>query len=306
MDTLDTMKPDAREICGPRASNGAASNAMSVDVEEHFQVSAMESKISRDRWDSLESRVERNVDSILAIFAANGVTATFFMLGWVAERHPGMVHRIVAGGHELASHGYRHVRVNRQTTEEFRDDVTRTKGILEEIAGVPVRGYRAASFSIDGSTPWAHSVLADTGHSYSSSIYPIRHDHYGVPDAPRFAYRPLRGSDFLEIPITTVCLAQRRIPCGGGGYFRLLPYELSLWGMNRVRVRDDRPCVFYFHPWEVDPAQPRVPGLSRRTRFRHYVGLSTMQQRLERLTRALRWERMDRVFQIPHGQGMVA
>ncbi len=282
-------------------ATAAPRNAMSVDVEEHFQVSAMEPVVARRDWNRHPSRVEANVDAILDLFARNGVRATFFTLGWVARRHPEMVRRIVAGGHELASHGFAHVRVHQQTAAAFRADIRRTKAVLEDIGGVPVRGYRAASFSIDARTPWAHAILAEEGHTYSSSVYPIRHDLYGMPEAPRFAYRPLPDSDFLEVPITTTTLLGRRLPCGGGGYFRLLPFPASLWAMRRVGAREGAACVFYFHPWEIDPDQPKVAGLSPRARFRHYIQLSRTMPRLERLTRRLAWDRMDRVFALAAG-----
>lgn len=271
-------------------------NAMSVDVEEHFQVSAMEGAIARDDWPKLASRVVANTEWILDTFARKDVRATFFTLGVVAEQHPALVRRIVAEGHELASHGYAHWRVTQQRPEDFRADVRRTKALLEDIGGVAVHGYRAASFSMTPETAWAHGILEEEGYTYSSSIYPIHHDHYGIPDAPRFPYYPNGGTHFQEIPITTVAYGGRRLPCGGGGYFRLLPYALSAAWMRRVNRKDSAPCVFYFHPWEVDPAQPRVPGLTRRTRFRHYVGLRRMAPRLERLSAAFSWDRMDRVF----------
>lgn len=287
-------------------ATGRRCHAMSVDVEEHFQVSAMEPVVARRDWHQYRSRVVANVAAILELFARNEVRATFFTLGWIAQRHPEMVKRIVAGGHELASHGFAHVRVHQQTPAAFRADVRRTKAVLEDIGGVPVRGYRAASFSINADTPWAHEILAEEGHAYSSSIYPIRHDLYGMPEAPRFPYHPLPDSDFLEVPITTATLLGRRLPCGGGGYFRLLPYQASLWAMRRVGRQDGAPCVFYFHPWEIDPNQPRVDGLSRRSRFRHYTNLARMMPRLERLTRRFAWDRMDRVFQVDPGLSQVA
>lgn len=277
---------------------GGSVHAMSVDVEEHFQVSAMDSVIARADWDRYRSRVESNVDAILALFDRHDVRATFFTLGWIAARHAAMVRRIVAAGHELASHGSDHVKVHRQTPDEFRADIRRSKAVLEDVGGVPVRGYRAASFSIDGRTPWAHEILAEEGYGYSSSVYPIRHDHYGMPEAPRFAYRPLPDAAFVEIPITTVEIAGRRVPCGGGGYFRLLPYRVSTRALDRVRRADGQSCVFYFHPWEIDPDQPRVAGLSRRSRFRHYTNLKSMQPRLERLAARHAWDRMDRVFPV--------
>ncbi len=270
-------------------------NAMTVDVEDYFQVSAFESYVAREEWDQIPCRVEANMDRILELFADRGVKATFFTLGWVAERYPALVRRIVAEGHELASHGWEHIRVTTQTPEQFRDDVTRTKALLEDLSGEPVKGYRAASYSIGARNLWAHDVLADTGHLYSSSIVPIRHDLYGIPDAPRFAYRAA-GGRLLEVPITTVHLAGRNISCGGGGWFRLFPYRFSRWAMRRVNRRDGEAAVFYFHPWEIDPDQPRRDDLDPKTRFRHYLNLERMYPRLQRLLDDFRWDRMDRVF----------
>ncbi len=277
-------------------------NAMTVDVEDYFQVSAMEPVISRESWGSFECRVERNVDRILEQFDRQGAVATFFTLSWIARRYPEMIRRIVAEGHEIASHGTAHWRVSGQTPEEFRSDVREAKAALEDISGHRVRGYRAASFSFTQETPWAHEILGEEGHAYSSSVYPVRHDHYGIPDAPRHAYRPLAGSDFLEIPISTLQLGARRVPCGGGGFFRLYPFMLTRWAMQHVNSHDKMPGVFYFHPWEIDPDQPRIAGLSRRTRFRHYLNLARTESRLERLLAAFRWSRMDRVF-LPGGEG---
>lgn len=271
---------------------------MTVDVEDYFQVSAFERHIRRDDWDGLECRVEANVERILALFAAHGVHATFFMLGWLAERYPQMVQRIVQAGHELASHGYQHVRVTQQQPAEFRADVTRTKQLLEDIGGCAVRGYRAASYSIGSKNLWALDVLGETGHQYSSSIYPIHHDLYGMPEAPRFAFQHGQNG-LLEIPVTTVALYNHKLPCGGGGFFRLYPYALSRWALRRVNRRDGQACVFYFHPWEIDPQQPRQPHLGLKTRFRHYLNLTRMEGRIARLLRDFRWDRMDRVFLPP-------
>lgn len=273
-------------------------NVMSVDVEDYFQVSAFERTIRRQDWNSLGWRVERNTDRVLEIFASNGVKATFFMLGCVAERFPALTRRIVEQGHELASHGFQHVRVTQQQPEEFRADVTRTKKLLEDISGRPVRGYRAASYSIGEGNLWALDVLAETGHLYSSSIYPIRHDLYGMPNAPRFAFRH-NGDGILEIPVTTVALLGQKIPCGGGGYFRLFPYSVSRWALSHVNRRDRQPCVFYFHPWEIDPDQPRPQNLTLKTRFRHYLNLRRMERRVGRLLGDFRWGRMDHVFMAP-------
>ncbi|GER06472.1 polysaccharide deacetylase [Iodidimonas muriae] len=271
-------------------------NAMSVDVEDYFQVSAMEPVVSRDDWDGFACRVEQNTHRILDLFDRHGATATFFTLGWVAKRYPALVRAIAERGHEVASHGMQHMRVSSQSQNEFRADIRKAKALLEDAAGVAVRGYRAASFSMTKQTDWAHRVLAEEGYAYSSSIYPIKHDHYGIPDAERGAYHPLEGSDFLEIPISTIEIAGKRLPCGGGGYFRLLPYGLSRWMMRRVNRRDRMPCIFYFHPWEVDPSQPHMDGIGMKTRFRHYTNLSKMYPRLDRLLSTGPWRRMDEIF----------
>lgn len=271
-------------------------NAMSVDVEDYFQVSAFANHVARDDWDGFDCRVERNTDRVLALFADHHAKATFFTLGWVAERYPALIRRIVEQGHELASHGHAHFRVYEQKPEVFREDVRRTKGILEDTGGTAVHGYRAASFSIDLRTPWAFDVLADEGHTYSSSVYPIRHDHYGMPEAPRFTYRPDANCALREIPITTVRAFGRNLPSGGGGYFRLLPYALSRWAIRRVNKVDARPTIFYFHPWEIDAEQPRFEGVGAKTRFRHYTNLARMETRLRRAMTDFSWDRMDRVF----------
>jgi polysaccharide deacetylase family protein (PEP-CTERM system associated) len=270
-------------------------NAMSVDVEDYFQVSAFENTISSKDWDSLPCRVEANTNRILDLFAEYDVKATFFMLGWVAERYPGLVRRIVDSGHELASHGYTHTRITQQTPEAFSTDIAKTKVLLEDIAGREVRGYRAASYSIVNKTLWAHDLLQQAGYQYSSSVYPIHHDLYGIPDAPRFSYHA-GGEGILEIPITTVSLLSHNFPCGGGGYFRLLPYRVSRWAMQHVHKNDRQPCVFYFHPWEIDPEQPRQQGISRKTQFRHYLNLERMKDRIARLLIDFNWDRMDRIF----------
>jgi polysaccharide deacetylase family protein (PEP-CTERM system associated) len=270
-------------------------NALTVDVEEYFQVAAFERTIPRDAWDTAESRVEFNTGRVLDLFAANGKRATFFVLGWIAERHPSLVKRIVADGHELASHGYDHTRVHQFTAEQFRADVVKTKAILEDIGGVAVRGYRAPSYSINGKNLWALDVLQEAGHVYSSSIYPIRHDLYGMPEAPRFPFR-FRPDAILEIPVTTVHMGGSNYPCGGGGYFRLLPYGAFRWMLRRVNEHDRQPGLFYFHPWEVDPSQPRVVDAPLKSRFRHYLNLNSMHGRLEQLLMDFEWGRMDDVF----------
>lgn len=272
-------------------------NAMTVDVEDYFQVEAFKGQIARRDWDHYPCRVERNTETILQVFSDHEVHATFFSLGWVAQRYPQLVRRIVEGGHELASHGFDHTPVGKQDRESFRRDVRRTKDILEDLGGVPVTGYRAATFSIGAHNLWALDVLAEEGHRYSSSIYPIRHDLYGMREAPRFAFRPRSGRQIVELPITTGTLFRRRFPCGGGGYFRLLPYRVSRWAMRRVGRIEGQPCIFYFHPWEIDPHQPRLAGVGLRSRFRHYTNLHRMEPRLRSLLADFKWDRMDRVFQ---------
>ena len=279
----------------------AITNALTIDVEDYFQVSAFAPYIRRDEWDSRECRVESNVNRILDLLAQRSTSATFFTLGWVAERYPAIVRRIVAEGHELASHGYGHERASDLDEAAFSEDVTRAKRILEDIAGSSVLGYRAPSFSIGSGNLWAFDVLARAGYRYSSSIYPIRHDHYGMPDSPRFAYRV--GSGLLEVPVTTVRLLNRNLPSSGGGYFRLLPYALSRWLIGRVNEADREPAVFYFHPWEIDPGQPRVQGIDAKTRFRHYVNIPRMEAKLQHLLGDFRWGRMDQIF-LPRAEAL--
>lgn len=272
-------------------------NAMTVDVEDYFQVSAFEKHIARAEWEKLDCRVQQNTERILALFGELDVSATFYVLGWIAERFPQLVRQIVDAGHELASHGYSHVRVVDQTPQQFMQDVTRTKKLLEDTGGQAVVGYRAASYSIGADNLWALDVLGDTGHQYSSSIYPIRHDLYGMPEAPRFPFR-IRQGGILEIPVTTVTIWGRKIPCGGGGYFRLFPYAFSRWAIRRVNNLDHQPSIFYFHPWEIDFAQPRIDGIGMKTRFRHYLNLEKMEGRLSRLLSDFSWDRVDRVYSI--------
>jgi polysaccharide deacetylase family protein (PEP-CTERM system associated) len=271
-------------------------NAMTVDVEDYFQVSAFERHVSRNDWDRMPQRVEGSVERILQHLSDHRVHATFFTLGWVAERYPAMVRRIVAEGHELASHGWEHVRATQQSQQEFRADVARTKSMLEDTGGCAVVGYRAASYSIGRRNLWALQILDEAGYRYSSSIYPIRHDLYGMPEAPRFRFKPCCDSAFLEIPVTTVQLGRHQLPCGGGGYFRLLPYALSRWAMRRVNRHDRESCVFYFHPWEIDPGQPRQPDLEAKTRIRHYLNLHRTEDRFRSLLRDFNWGRMDEIF----------
>lgn len=268
-------------------------NGLSVDVEDWFQVGAFENVIERDAWDSLTDRVERNCQLILEMFDRAEVKATFFTLGWVAQRHGPLMRDIVARGHEIASHGWDHARVFRMDATEFAADLDRSRKAIEDAAGVRVLGYRAPSFSIDQRTPWAYMVLAEQGYAYSSSVAPIVHDHYGWREAPRFAFRPLPWADLLEIPVTTAILGGRRLAAGGGGFFRVLPYAFSRWAIRQVNRRERRPAVFYFHPWEIDPQQPRVPGAPLKSRVRHYTNLDVMAQKLEQLVGEFHWGRMD-------------
>ena len=270
-------------------------NALSVDVEDWFHVGAFERTISQSSWDGLTHRVERNTDAVLALFAEAGVSATFFTLGWVAERYPALMRRVADAGHEVASHGYDHARVFTLSAEAFRADLRRSRALLEDASGQRVIGYRAPSFSIDQRTPWAHAILAEEGYRYSSSVAPIRHDHYGWPESPRFAWRPVVGSDLLELPVTTAEFGGRRLAAGGGGFFRLLPYGFSRWAIRQVNGRQKRPAIIYFHPWEIDPDQPRVAGAPLRSRLRHYSNLSVMADKLRRLTRDFAWTRVDAI-----------
>jgi polysaccharide deacetylase family protein (PEP-CTERM system associated) len=303
------MKPDLRlappsdAAAGQRATNAPTINApivnapivnaMSVDVEEWFQVGAFENTIDRADWDSLAARVVPSTQRVLDLFARHGVRATFFTLGWVAARHGALMRRIVDEGHELASHGWDHARVFTLTPQEFAADLARARAALEDASGVPVIGYRAPSFSIDARTPWAHSVLAEQGYAYSSSVAPIAHDHYGWREAPRFAFRPLADAGLIELPVTTVELAGRRFGAGGGGFFRILPQAFSHWAINRVNRHDGRAAIFYFHPWEVDTQQPRMTHAPLRSRLRHYTNIDAMEAKLSRLIGQFQWGRVD-------------
>ena len=269
-------------------------NALTIDVEDYFQVSAFAPHIARSEWNSRECRVERNMHCILDMLARHDTKATFFTLGWIAERYPQVVRQLVQEGHELASHGYGHERASDQTEEAFFADIHLAKIVLEDLTGSEVNCYRAPSFSIGKANLWAFDCLARAGYRYSSSIYPIRHDHYGMPDSPRFAYEVRPG--LTEIPITTLRLLNRNFPCSGGGYFRLLPYALSRWMLGRVNTADRESGVFYFHPWEIDTEQPRIEGISSKTRFRHYVNIDRMEGRLNQLLGDFKWGRMDHIF----------
>lgn len=270
-------------MSGSNGPNGAIVNAMTIDVEDYFHVSAFDGVVVRGEWDQLESRVCANTERLLQIFDAHGVKATFFVLGCVADRFPSLVSDIVSAGHEIASHGYNHQLVYEQTPAAFREDVRRAKGVLEGLIGGAVDGYRAPSYSITARTPWAFDVLIEEGHRYDASIFPIRHDRYGVPDAPRHPHIISRPSGSLvETPGSTVRLGPVNVPVAGGGYFRLLPYWWTRWGIGRVNRIERRPAIFYLHPWEIDPDQPRLPA-DRLGRFRHYRNLERTEQRLRRL-----------------------
>ena len=275
------------------ATVGAVVNALTIDVEDYFQVSALAPYVARATWERQPCRIERNIDRILQLLGGHEVHATFFTLGWVAERYPEMVRRIVAAGHELASHGYDHERAGTLEPDAFFADVALAKAVLEDIAGTTVSGYRAPSFSIGDHNRWTYDCLARAGYRYSSSVYPIRHDHYGSPNGARFAH--MAHSQVLEVPIATARVFRTNLPAGGGGYFRLLPYCLSRWLLRHVNQRDAESAIFYFHPWEIDPEQPRIDGVDAKTRFRHYVNLNRTAVRLDMLLRDFRWDRMDRV-----------
>ena len=282
------------KLAATNASGTPIRGAMSVDVEDWFQVQALEGVIDRADWDGIAPRVVASTDRVLAQFARAGVRATFFTLGWVAARHPDLIRRIVDAGHEIASHGFGHMRVDRLTENDFRADIRAARQALEDAAGRAVTGYRAPTFSIGATTPWAHRVLAEEGHRYSSSMFPIRHDLYGSADAPRVPHRPF-ADGVVELPMTTLRLFGRNLPCAGGGGFRLLPYTLFRTALRRVQATEPVPSNFYFHPWEADPGQPRIAAAPLRARLRHYTGQRSMAGRIDRLLRDFTWGRMDEV-----------
>lgn len=309
MPTDSKIKPDGRRHSEtliaewrtrPATVGDPSANAFTIDVEDYFQVEAFFNVVDRRNWSSYPPRVEANVDRILGILCDADVRATFFTLGWIAERYPQVVRSIVDMGHELASHGSEHHRADGQSRADFLSDVRRAKAVLEDLGGIEVKGYRAPSFSVSRHNLWIMEALAEAGYSYSSSTYPIVHDNYGIPEGPRFPFRPLHNNDFLEIPVTSVRILGRNWPCGGGGYFRLLPYALSQKALARVN-REGKSCVFYVHPWELDPEQPRIAGAKMKSRVRHYMNLDKMQPRLARLLRSFRWRRMDEIFLQPAG-----
>lgn len=271
-------------------------NALTIDVEDYFQVAALAEAVRREDWDSMEYRVEANTDRLLGLLDQYNTRATFFTLGWVAERSPELVRRIRAAGHEVASHGYSHQLIYNQTPDVFREETRRSKAILEDILGEPVTGYRAASYSITAQSRWALDILAEEGFTWDSSIFPVHHDRYGMPDAPRWPYRLKtdNGHELAEFPLSTLKLPGYTLPIAGGGYFRLFPYWFSQWGLGSIN-RQGRPFVFYLHPWEVDPEQPRleVKWLSR---FRHYNNLDVCEARLNKLLQRFDFAPMGEVL----------
>jgi polysaccharide deacetylase family protein (PEP-CTERM system associated) len=283
-----------------RAADGRVLNAMSCDVEEYFQVGAFETCVVRAQWDTLPSRVVYNTGLVLDLFARHRVQVTFFTLGWVAQRHPDLIRRIVAEGHELASHGVAHDRVHTLTPERFRTDLRQAKAMLEDAGGVAVNGYRAPSFSIGKANSWALEILAEEGYAYSSSVAPIQHDHYGWPEFPSEPVKPVAGSEMVEVPMTRLDIGPIK-PQTGGGFFRLMPYALTRGGLEKLNAARRQAAVFYFHPWEVDPNQPVFEQAPFKSRFRHYTFLDQMMGKMERLLTDFHWDRMDRVFLEPAG-----
>jgi len=275
------------------ATEEVIANGLSVDVEDWFQVGAFEDVIERDSWGTLDDRVERNVHAILDLFDEAKATATFFTLGWVAARHGGLLREIAKRGHEVASHGWDHERVFRMDRQTFARDIEKTRKTIEDCCGKRVLGYRAPSFSIDQRTPWAFMELAEQGYLYSSSVAPVSHDHYGWAEAPRFAFKPMPWHDLIELPVTTALFRGKRLAAGGGGFFRVLPYAFSRWAIRQVNREEHRPAIFYFHPWEIDPGQPRVLGAPLRSRLRHYTNLAKMSDKLAQLIREFSWGRID-------------
>ncbi|WDI32010.1 DUF3473 domain-containing protein [Hyphococcus flavus] len=272
--------------------------AMSVDVEDYFQVWAFSDIIARESWDGFPLRVGETTRACLDLFDTHNTKATFFTLGWVAERDPALIREIVDRGHELASHGWDHTKVDQQSHEQFRSDIQKTKSLLEDISGTEVKGYRAAGFSINKKTPWAYEELASSGYRYSSSAHPIAHDHYGDVNAERSPYTPLPNNHFIEAPVATVDLWGRRISAAGGGWFRAAPLPVYKSLLSRASASLEGPAIFYFHPWEIDPEQPRMNRASMKSKVRHYLGLNRMKNKLANILSAYRWIRIDSALQI--------
>ncbi|MGI9435248.1 MAG: XrtA system polysaccharide deacetylase [Geminicoccaceae bacterium] len=279
----------------PLKISGERTFAMSVDVEDYLHAWALSPAIKREDWSAWPSRVEAATMRIIDLFDRQQIKGTFFVLGWVAKRAPLLVREIIARGHELASHGFHHDKVHELSPTDFREDVRATRLLLEDLSGVAVQGFRAPSFSINDCCWWAYDQLREAGYRYSSSVHPIAHDHYGMPTAPLAPFRPT-DSDLIEIPVATIEVLGRRVSCAGGGHFRLFPYRWSKWCLGRLARENERTGAFYFHPWEIDPGQPRVQGLPLRSKFRHYTGLGAMERKLKRLFSDFRWDRMDRLY----------
>lgn len=271
-------------------------NALTFDIEEYFQVSAFEDVIAKSDWGNWESRVEYSTNRILDLLDENNTKATFFTLGMVAENQPQLVRRIVNDGHELGCHGYQHTRITDQNPQELREDIARAKAVLEDVGGVALEGYRAASFSINENNFWAFEEIDRAGFIYSSSVYPVKHDLYGIPNAPRKPFKPVPTLDLMEIPVTTVRLFGRNLPAGGGGYFRLYPYIVTKQLLRRFQDKDCASANMYFHPWEFDPDQPRPEGVSGKTRFRHYLNQAKSLPRLNKLLNDFSWSTMRDVY----------
>ncbi len=273
-------------------------NALTIDVEDYYHVSAFEAVVPLADWERYESRVEKNTHRILDLLDAHTTKATFFVLGWVAERHPGLIRTLVARGHEVASHGYAHRRVYTQTPEQFRTETRRSKRLLEDTLGQPIRGYRAASYSITVQSLWALDVLREEGFVYDSSIFPTRHDLYGIPSHPRFCYMIPGQSDspLVEFPLSTLRLGGTNFPIAGGGYLRLFPYAYTHWGIRSLNRREGQLAIVYLHSWELDPEQPRLPA-GKLSRFRHYTNLHRMEERFVRLLQDFSFGTMSEVLQ---------
>jgi polysaccharide deacetylase family protein (PEP-CTERM system associated) len=285
----------------PVSSTGAVVNAMTVDVEDYFHASAFDSVVSRAAWDGIDSRVVPNTMRLLEMFDRRGVRATFFVLGWIADRFPGLVRQISLLGHEVASHGYHHQLLYMLTPNQFREDIRSAKAAIESVTGKAVLGFRAPSYSIIQSNLWTLDVLLEEGHLYDASIFPIHHDRYGIPDGPRHPYVMRRaGGPLVEMPGSTVRVGTVNLPIAGGGYFRLLPYGWTRWGMERVNRVEGKPVVFYIHPWEIDPDQPRF-AVGAFRRWRHYTGLGRTTGRLDQLLSEFKFECASHVLGLPEG-----
>ena len=291
--------PTTEPAAGAGVNRGRILNAITVDVEEHFQVSAFEGVVDRDQWAGMESRVEANTDRLLELFDRAGVKATFFILGWVAERHPGMVRRISGAGHEIGSHGYSHRLIYNQTPEEFRSETERSKKLLEDSSGAAVLGYRAASFSIVRGNAWALDTLAACGFRYDSSLFPVIHDRYGFRGIPRhpFRLRTPSGATLAEVPPSTLSAGSMTLPVAGGGYLRFYPLPLTRWAVGRLNRKERMPANLYVHPWEVDPEQPRIAGAPLRSRFRHYVNLGSTLDKVRNLLETFRFGPLCQVLE---------